>query len=402
MLFSQRAKQALRMSRTWLSSIAVVAAVAACSSTEEPDYAELQSFEQQVSPQVAWRTNIGVGSGEHFSRLTPAYENGVVYVAERHGNLVALNADNGRRLWRSQLGEGGSAWFNPFSKGPSARLAGGVTLAGDTLYVGSERGQLFAIDKDNGEIRWQRQLSGEVVSAPAVAEGYVVAHLGNGMVVGLRADDGEQQWRHEEEVPPLSLRGTSTPAIAAGGVIIGTSNGRAAVLIIENGQLAWDERIATPTGSSDLERIVDIDAAPVVRGDQVYMLAYNGDLVALALRTGDVIWRRDYQGHRPPQVVGSRIFLTTSESHVLSLDRISGNERWRNADLYGRSLTEPLAMPNTVVVADRFGFVHWLDRESGQIIGRYEAKDPIQVGPIRADDKVIVMTIDGRVIALTL
>ncbi|WP_157981837.1 outer membrane protein assembly factor BamB [Aliidiomarina soli] len=388
--------------RVAISGVLLSVGLAACSSTEEPDYAELQTFEEQVSVNVAWKANVGPGSDEHYSRLTPVYDDGVVFAAERHGNVVALNADNGRRLWRQNLtpATGFSLW-RLFRKGPPAKLAGGLTLDGDTLYVGNESGMLYAINKDNGEIQWQSQLEGEVISAPAVGEGYVVLHLGNGMVVGLNAADGEEQWRHEEEVPALTLRGSSSPVISAGGVILGTNNGRAAVLVLESGQMAWDERVATPSGGSDLERIVDIDATPVVRGDQVYMLAFNGELVALQLRTGEVVWRRDYQGHRTPQVAGSRIFLTTSESHVVAVDRLSGNERWRLADLYGRSLTEPAVLSGQLVVADRFGFVHWLDRDSGQIIGRYEANDPIQVAPIRAGDKVIVMTIDGRLVALT-
>lgn len=388
--------------RVAISGVLLSVGLAACSSTEEPDYAELQTFEEQVRVNVAWKANVGSGSDEHYTRLTPVYDDGVVFAAERHGNVVALNADNGRRLWRQDLAPAtGFSLLRLFSKGPPAKLAGGLTLDGDTLYVGNESGMLYAINKESGEIQWQSQLEGEVISAPAVGEGYVVLHLGNGMVVGLNAADGEEQWRHEEEVPALTLRGNSSPVISAGGVILGTNNGRAAVLVLESGQMAWDERVATPSGGSDLERIVDIDATPVVRGDQVYMLAFNGELVALELRTGEVVWRRDYQGHRTPQVAGSRIFLTTSESHVVAVDRLSGNERWRSADLYGRSLTEPAVLSGQLVVADRFGFVHWLDRDSGQIIGRYEANDPIQVAPVRAGDKVIVMTIDGRVVALT-
>src|SRR5690606_155832 len=123
------------------------------------------------------------------------------------------------RLWRQDLTPAtGFSLLGLFRNGPPAKLAGGLTLDGDTLYVGNESGMLYAINKDNGEIQWQSQLEGEVVSAPAVGEGYVVLHLGNGMVVGLDAADGEEQWRHEEEVPALTLRGSSSPVISAGGV----------------------------------------------------------------------------------------------------------------------------------------------------------------------------------------
>lgn len=388
--------------RQLLSGAALVTLVAACSSTDEPDYAELAEFNQQVTPRVAWSVNLGEGTDEYLSRLRPVYADGIVYAADRHGRVSAVNAETGRQVWRTDLSPAGSFSLAVWRKGPAAKLSGGITLANNRVYVGSEEGQMYALDAATGELDWQVNVPGEVVSAPAYGEGFLVTHLGNGTVYAMDAETGEQRWTHEEEVPTLSLRGTSSPAIAAGGVMLGSNSGRAVVLILESGQLAWDERIATPTGSSDLERMVDIDADPVVRGDTLYLLAFNGELVAMHLVSGDVLWRRDYQGYRTPQITTTRIYLTTTQSHVVELERMGGTERWRNNTLYGRSLTEVAVMPDHLVTADRFGVLHWLDRNTGQIVGRHELrKDGVQVAPLRVDDKIIVQTNNGRLIALT-
>lgn len=390
--------------RTLTSAAVAVAFLAACSSTDEPDFAELGPIDEQVSPRVQWSTNLGHGSDEFFSRLSPTYADGIIYAADRHGRVSAVNAENGRRMWQTDLSpDKPFSLTSVFRKGPPARLSGGITLANGVLYVGTENGQMYALDAATGDINWEVNVPGEVVSAPAYGEGFLIAHLGNGLLYAMDASNGEERWRHEEEVPTLSLRGTSSPAIASGGVIMGSNNGRAAVLILESGQIAWDERITAPSGSTDLQRMVDIDATPVVRGDTLYLLSFNGELVALQLRSGDVLWRRDYQGYRTPQVTASRIYLTNSRSHVLELDRINGNERWRNNALYGRSLTEVAIHGNYLITADRFGVVHWLDRESGRLVGRHELrKDGIQVAPLVVDDKVIIQTNKGRLIALSI
>lgn len=387
--------------RNLFSALVLASLVSACSSTEEPDYADLSPIDEQVNPRVAWSYNIGKGSDEFFSRLSPVHSDGVLYAADRHGLVSAINADNGRRIWRVDLSpDKPFSLFSVFRSGPPARLSGGITYHNGTLYLGSENGDMYALNAANGEIEWHVNVPGEVVSAPAYGEGYLVTHLGNGMVLALDAQSGEERWRHEEEVPTLSLRGASSPVVQSGGVVLGTNNGRAAVLILENGQLAWDERVIAPSGSSDLERMVDIDATPVVQGDTLYLLAYNGELVALELRSGEVIWRRDYAGYRTPQVTASQIFLTTQNSHIAAIERLNGNERWRNTELYGRSLTEVAVMPDHLVSADRFGFVHWFDRETGRLVGRHEA-DEIQVAPLRVNDKVIIQTNKGRLIALS-
>lgn len=389
--------------RNLLSGLVLVGLLSACSSTDEPDYAELGAFDEQLSPAVAWSVNLGHGSDEFFSRLAPVYADGVVYAADRHGRVSAYNANNGRREWRTDLSpDKPFSLFSVFKRGPSARLSGGILHNDGVLYLGSENGDMYALNTENGDVKWHVRVPGEVISAPAYGDGYLVAHMGNGMVIALNAENGEERWRHEEEVPTLSLRGASSPVVQQGGVVVGTNNGRAAVLILESGQLAWDERVVTPSGSSDLERMVDIDASPVVRGDTVYMLAFNGELIAMELRSGDVTWRRDYSGYRTPRITATRIFLTTQRSHVAALDRMSGNERWRNTELYGRSLTEVAIMPDHLVTADRFGVVHWLDRESGQLVGRHELRrDGVQVAPLRVEDKVIIQTNKGRLMALS-
>ena len=385
----------------WRNTITVAAVamlISACSSTEGPEFAELGAYDQQVTPSVAWSAKLGGGTGEYFSRLSPVHADGVVYAADRGGQISAIDANTGRQLWRTNLADAGGF----LSRGTSAALAGGLTYADGRLFVGSERGTMYALDATSGAVQWQVDVPGEVVSAPAYGDGTLVAHLGNGIVYAMDAGDGRERWRHEEEVPTLSLRGTSSPVVSAGGVMVGSNNGRAAVLILESGQLAWDERVTAPAGGSDLERMVDIDATPVVTGDTLYLLSFNGELVAMQLRNGEVLWRRDYQGYRTPQVTTTRIYLTTSDSHVVELDRVNGNERWRNNVLFGRSLTEVAVMPNHVVAADRFGVIHWLDRNHGQVVGRHElGRDGVQVAPIRVDDKVIVQTNKGRLIAFT-
>lgn len=387
--------------RNWLSVAALVSVLSACSGTPEPDYAELQTFDEQVTPSVAWRARIGSGTDDYFSRLQPAYDDGVLYAADRQGQIAAFNADNGNRLWRTSIApDKPFSLFSVFRKGPPARISGGLVVAGDALYLGTENGDIYALEKASGKVIWHRKVPGEVLAKPAVGEGFVVAHLGDGSVIGLDARDGSERWKHEEDVPTLSLRGTSSPVIASGGVLVGTNSGRAMVLILESGQLAWDERVVTPTGSSDLERMVDIDATPVLRGDTAYMLAYNGELVALELRTGETLWKRDYSGYRTPQVTSTRLFITDSDSHVIGLDRLNGNERWRNNQLYNRSLTEPVVLPQHVVAGDRFGYLHWFDRDDGQIVGRMELSDSVQVAPVRAGDYLIVQTVRGRILAI--
>ncbi|RTE86209.1 MULTISPECIES: outer membrane protein assembly factor BamB [Gammaproteobacteria] len=372
--------------------------LAGCSSNDVQRHADLQPIEATTQANVLWSTKVGSGSDDFYSRLQPVYEDGVLYVADRHGLIVALSAEDGSTIWERELSEDGR-WFGRLTRGESARISAGPKLVDDTLYIPSENGFLFALDKTNGETKWSAQLRGELVSEPAVGEGFVVAHLGNGFIVALDAEDGSPVWEYEEETALLGLRGTSTPTIVSGGVVLGTATGKGIVLLLDGGRLAWEQRVSAPTGSSELERMVDVDGSPLVAGSNVYMSAFNGETISLALMSGEIEWKRDYASARQLQLLRNRLLVVTQEGHVISADRFSGNERWRNSDLYYRSVTEPALQGNYFVVGDRFGYLHWLSIDSGEIEGRLllNEDDQIHTAPVAVEDNIAVQTASGRV-----
>ncbi|TRW50321.1 outer membrane protein assembly factor BamB [Aliidiomarina halalkaliphila] len=384
----------------WLVVAVASIFLAACSSKDEgPRHAELRSITTEVTASEVWSTRVGIGQGNHHSRLRPVHQDGVIYVAGRHGAVAAINAESGRKLWSKELG-GRKPVFGRYFGGEPARLSG-IAVAGSMLFVGSENGLVYAFNADNGELLWEQKVPGEVLAAPTVGEGRVVVHLGSGIVAALRARDGEIMWTHEEEVSLLSLRGTSPAVINSGGVIFGSATGKVVVLIAENGMLAWEERISVPTGSTDLERLVDVDGAPLVWGGNIYVSAFNGDLAAFDLRNGEVLWKREYGSWRGPVQAVNRIVLVDQQSHMISIDRSNGMELWRNSDLFLRSLTEPAVSGSYLVSGDRFGYLHWFNRSNGELVGRYQVGDDrIHGAPVIVDDKLIVQDAKGNVVAI--
>ncbi|RUO23622.1 outer membrane protein assembly factor BamB [Aliidiomarina iranensis] len=387
--------------KRWLGAFAAVAFLAACSSTEGPTYADLTEITPEVSGSIVWQSKVGSGSEGHYSRLVPAIQDDVIYAADRHGLVVAMNLENGNQLWSQRLG-GRPGFLNRYLRGESARISG-ITAAGSMLFIGSENGVITALNSDNGELIWEQKVPGEVLSAPTVGEGRVVAQLSSGYVVALAARTGEMQWSHEEEVSLLSLRGVSQPAIESGGVIFGTATGKAVVLLGETGQLAWEERLATPSGATELERLVDVDGSPLIIGGTFFMSAFNGELVGLELRSGEPIWKQDHGAWRSPVQAGTRIVLVNQDSHLLGIDRRNGIELWRNSDLFNRSLTEPAVLGTYLVAGDRFGYLHWFNRNDGRLVGRLELEEDVAIqGAIQvAGENLVVQDASGSIYVIS-
>ncbi|MCF7518277.1 MULTISPECIES: outer membrane protein assembly factor BamB [Pseudoalteromonas] len=376
-----------------------IATLTGCSSSDDEEELVLPEIVNQFETDIIWQESIGDGVEHYFSRLTPAVHNDVVYVANREGEVEALSLENGDTLWQTDVRENPAFW--PWESTESAKLSGGILQAYGKIFVGSEHGYLTALDRETGEIAWRKTMPGEVLSKPAAGDGLVFVNLGSGKLLAVHPDTGEERWRFEQEVPPLTLRGQSSPTVANGGVLLGLETGRLSVLISENGYSAWSAEIATPKGASEFERLVDVDTQALISGPYAYAIAYNGNLAAVDIRSGNVVWKREYSSYRDLSMDSQHIYVVDSDGVIYALDKSSGIERWSQPALRGWYLTGPTIAGNYIALGDQEGNLHWLNKETGELVSREDFDSSgFFVEPVVAGDKLILYTRDGEVSAV--
>lgn len=383
-----------------LAGVALVA-LAGCSSTDEDARkpAELVSFENKVSDDVVWSASIGDGIGSYFSNLAPVYAYDKVFAASREGVVEALNPDNGDRLWKVDLGEAESFFGNRHDM----RLSGGVSAGFGKVYVGSENGIVYALDEKTGELKWQADVPGEAMAAPVPDAGLVLINTTSGKLVALEEGTGELKWTYEQTVPSLSLRGASEPSTVQGAALIGTPNGKLAAVLLDSGLPAWEQDVSPAKGENVLELLRDVDATPIAVGPVVYAVAYNGELVAIDLRSGRPMWKRDYSSYRSMAIVGFDLVLTDAQGVLYSIDRRTGLEKWSQPMLTNRRVTAPAILGDKVLVGDFEGYLHWFDKNSGELLGRDEVDSSgLYARPVVVGDKVLVQSRDGELYMIKL
>jgi outer membrane protein assembly factor BamB len=240
-----------------------------------------------------------------------------------------------------------------------------------------------------------------VISAPAIDNGILVVNSASGILKAFNATDGQEKWQVEQDVPALTLRGISAPALAGGGALVGASDGTLNVYILETGQQGWTAEIGEASGSTELERVIDVDSKPLIYGDKVYAISAKGHLIALDLRTGRVLWKRQYSSFRQLTMNGNTLYLTDIKGHVYAIDRSNGLERWSQLLLTNRGVTGPAVLEKYLVVGDFEGYLHWLDQETGEIVARYELDSSgIFSTPTVAEDILFVQSRDGDLQAI--
>ncbi|MBB1291578.1 MULTISPECIES: outer membrane protein assembly factor BamB [Pseudoalteromonas] len=376
-----------------------MATLVGCSSSDDEDELVLPEIVNQFETKVIWQESIGDGVEHYFSRLTPAVYKDRVFVASRAGKVEALSLENGNTLWETDVRENLTFW--PWQSDISAKLSGGILQAYGKIFIGSEHGYLVALDRETGDVVWRKKVPGEVLSKPAAGDGLIYVNLGSGKLLALHPDTGEERWSHEQEVPALTLRGQSSPTVANGGVLVGLETGKLSVLISDSGYSAWSAEIATAKGASEFERLVDVDTQPLISGPYAYAIAYNGNLAAVDIRSGNVVWKREYSSYREIAMDTQTIYVVDSNGVVYGLDKTSGIERWSQPALRGWYLTGPAVAGNYLAMGDQEGNLHWLNKESGELVSREDFDSSgFFIEPIVADDKLILYTRDGEVSAV--
>ena len=121
------------------------------------------------------------------------------------------------------------------------------------------------------------------------------------------------------------------------------------------------------------------------------------------LRTGRVVWTRKYSSFNELASAGLSLYLVDDHSRIYSVDKRNGLELWSNSELANRTLTSPAVYKDYLVVGDFEGYLHFIDRSTGTIVGRVQVDSSgLYSQPLVVDDKIYVQGRSGKLAVVTL
>lgn len=345
---------------------------------------ELVDFEPSVKVGKAWSIGVGDGVKRGAQQLRPVVRDGTIYVADYKGELTAVDAATGKRLWRIKT-------ELPFSGGPG--------VSAELALVGTQDGEVHAFLRDTGTPAWIARLSSEVLAAPIESEGVVVVRCIDGRAFGLDARNGRRMWVYDRSVPLLTLRGNSVPLVRAGIVYLGYDGGELVALRLEDGVLQWEQDVATDEGRTELDRLADVDGQIVYVASDLLVASYKNRVASMAADSGRLLWFKDVSSASGVSVDRTNLALTDTSSHVWVMDRRNGSTLWKQDQLENRGVTRPAILGNFVVAGDFEGYLHWMNLDDGQFAARVKAGGKgFTDGPLVVGDTVVVYTNKGELI----
>jgi len=362
---------------TALAAIIFVATLSACSSKpERPKPAELAPNAALLGVRLAWTARLG-----EVNFPLQAQVNGTsVTLAGSDGTVAAIDAASGRDLWRGSVG---------------APIAAGVGSDGQRAAVVTTSNDLVVLSA--GKELWRHRMPAQVYTAPLVAGARVFVLAADRSVTAFDGQTGRRLWSQQRPGEPLVLRQAGV-LMAVGDTLVAGLAGRLVGMNPVNGSARWDAPIATPRGTNDVERLVDLVSGVSRMGDVVCVRAFQASVGCVNAARGAVLWSKPANGAFGVGGDDARVYGTEADGRVVAFRRDNGERAWSSDRLQYRGLTAPLAVGRSVAIGDSTGFVHLLSREDGTPLNRLTTDGTaVAAQPVLAGGTLLVVTRGGGV-----
>lgn len=362
------------------AAMVVAAGLAGCSlwgGSSRPKPADLGPVVPLLPVHQVWSAHVGPVAG---LSLTPLVHGDTVVLASEEGGVSAIDARTGASLWSARLG---------------TALSAGVGSDGQYSAVVSKARQLIALE--GGREIWRQPLPAQTFTAPLVAGARVFVLTADRTVMAFDARTGYRLWSQPRSGDPLVLRQGGL-LMAVGNTLVAGLSGRLVGFDPDNGVVRWEAPLASPRGTNDVERLVEILGHASRVGTSICARAFQAAVGCVDAARGALLWTHAAHGAEGIDGDDTALFGTESNGVVQAWRRSDGAALWSYDKLRYRRLTAPLVLGRSVIVGDESGQVHLLTRDDGAPLNRLGTDaSGVAAAPVVAGKTLVVVTRQGGV-----
>jgi len=352
------------------------------------------------APARRWTAEIAGSNQRQRLAASPVVGNGKLFAMDTNGLVHAFDAQSGREAWTQSFRIDGDSERSLFG--------GGASYDANRVYITTGVGEVAALNAADGKVLWKVKPAGPMRGSPTVAFGSVYAMTQDNQLFALDANDGSVQWNVSASTGQSGVFGVAAPAVGQGTVLAGFSTGELVAYRYENGRTLWSDALARTSLSTSVGVLTDIDADPIIDRGQVFALGQGGRMAAYELVSGQRIWELNLAGISTPAIAGEWIFTLTDDAKLLCIARASGKARWSvQLKRYDNDekkkgpvfWTGPVLANNRLWIANSEGDVMSAAVEDGQVTPFTRMGKGVSLAPIVADRTLYVLDDGGRISA---
>lgn len=348
----------------------------------------------------AWQVSIPGTNKRQRLAAAPVIADNRMFVADTDGVIHAFAADTGARLWEVSTVKG--------KENKAARFGGGASAESGHVYATNGLGDVVALDASDGKELWRARPGGPLRGSPTVANGQVYVVSQDNQLFALGEEKGDVLWTAPASLESQGVFGVAAPASARGTVVAGFSSGELNAYRYENGNNLWADVLSRSSISTSVSTLSDIDAEPVIDGNRVYAVGQGGRMVAMEINTGARMWEQNIAGIATPWVAGEWIFVVTDDARLLCIARTSGKVRWisqlhhfRNEKKKTNAIgwVGPVLAGNRLILFNTLGEIVSVSPTDGHVLGTIKDGGDLSESPVVAKNTLYVLDDKGRITA---
>ena len=351
----------------------------------------------------AWEASIAGSTKKQRLAAAPVISNNRLFAVDTDAVVSAFAADTGAKLWSVSIGSTGKDFENSL-------FGGGAAVDGNVVYATSGVGDVAALNAEDGKLLWKVKPAGPLRGAPTVAFGGVYVITQDNQIFALNAGDGAVQWQATASLEPGSVFGAASPAAGQGTIVAGFSSGEVQAYRYENGRDLWEDALARTSMALSVSTLTDVDADPVIDRGRVFALGQGGRMASYDLLTGQRIWEISIAGISTPYVVGEWVYAMTDDGKLLCVARGSGKVRWIQQLARYRVETEkkkkdpirwtgPILAGGRLIAVNSEGQLVEFSPTDGSTLATTEFKSPLSQPPVVANNRLYILADDGTITA---
>ncbi|MEJ6001823.1 outer membrane protein assembly factor BamB [Paucibacter soli] len=361
-----------------LLSLALLAGCSIFGSSNAPKPAALETITPQIAGRQVWHSS--VGSVQFPLAITARNEQ--FFVAGSDGAVMALQAGNGQLLWRAEVGERLSAGV-----GSDGRFAAVVTRGNEVVLL------------DAGKVLWRKALKTPVTTAPLVAGERVFVLTVDRVVHAFDALDGRRLWELRRPGDALTLAQAGVITSYKDTLVVGQGARMAGVDPLK-GTLQWEASVANPRGTNEVERLADLVAPALRTGELICARAFQSAVACINADRGTTLWSRNVGGGQGVGGDAQLVVAADGSDRITAWNTRNGDVQWTAEQFLNRKLSAPLVQGPTIVFGDFEGQLHFISRDTGKTQLRLPTDgSPIVGAPVLAGNTLLVATRNGGLFA---
>lgn len=319
------------------------------------------------------------------------------YHGQRYSALDQINTGNVRNLRPAWIFQ--NAAIGLIANPASFAFEAAPIVVDGTMFVSGWDGYVWALDAANGRVLWRYRHAipldvplccGNVNRGVAVADGKVFFATPNGHLVALEATTGKPVWQQVFVDVRAGESATMAPLVVSDKIIVGSSGaeygvrGHIDAFDLTTGRLAWRRYVVPKPGEPGAESWGN--AVAWQRGGGAAWITGSYDPELKLLYWGTANPSPDFDGSVRP---GDNLYTNS----VLALDPDSGAIRWHyqwtphdvwDYDGVNENLLFELDGRRLLAHFDKNGFLFMLDRQSGALVRAVKFAPRVTWGDIDA------------------